>query len=61
MMGHLRVVRHDEVRDPADRREAARVRTDPVAVELHLRRGELEPVPRAHDGDEDLRFAHLAG
>ena len=57
----LRVVRHDELGNAADRLEGADVSGDPVRERLRPGRlGESE-ARRTQHGDEDLRHADLAG
>ena len=59
--GDLGVVGHEQARHAADRREGAGVRADPVPERLGPARLGIGEVRGAHDRDEDLRLAHLAG
>ena len=57
----LGIVRHEQMRNAADRLERVDVGVDPVGQRLRparLRKGEAR---RAEHGDEDLRLADLAG
>ena len=51
----------DEPWHAVDGRKGARVRTDPIAEPLRPGRLHIGEVRCAHDGDEDLCLAHLAG
>ena len=59
--GGLGVVRHDELRNAADRLKGAHMGVDPVGERLRpTRLGEGE-ARRAQNGDENLRHADFAG
>ena len=55
------VVRHQERRDAADRREGANMGADPVGEPLRPRRLRVGEARGAEHGDEDLRRPPLAG
>jgi len=57
----LGIVGYDKARHTADRCKGAGVRADPIGKPLRPGRLDVGEVRRAHDGDEDLRFARLSG
>ena len=59
--GDLGVVRHQQVRHPADRLECSCVGTDPIGERLGPARLGIGEIGGTHDGDKNLRRPRLAG
>jgi hypothetical protein len=59
--GDLGLIGNDETRHAADGCKGARVGTNPIAKRLRPGRLDVGEVRGAHDRDEDLCLAHLAG
>ena len=59
--GGLGIVRHEQMRNAADRLEGAHMGVDPVGERLRPARVRKGEARRAEHGDEDLRLADFAG
>ena len=59
--GRLGIVRHEQMRNAADRLEGTDMGVDPVGQRLRPARMRKSEARRAEHGDEDLRLADFAG
>jgi hypothetical protein len=59
--GGLGIVRHEQMRNAADRLEGMHMGVDPIGERLRPTRARESEARRAEHGDEDLHFADFAG